>query len=76
MTNFVAFYFVDGDTAATHLFAFDRDAHRWRVPCGTIPRPDESQITYAPTKPMCRLCVRRTEPKITSSRNRPRTRNR
>ncbi len=76
MTNFVAFYFVDGDTAATHLYGFDRDGKEWRVPCGLIPRPHKSQVTYEPTKPMCRLCVRRTEPNITPNRNAPRARNR
>ena len=74
MTLFTAFYFVDAGTAAVHLLAFDRDTQKWRVPCGLIPRPDKSQVTYAPTKPMCRLCVRRTEPKIT--RAVPRMRNR
>ena len=65
MTNFTAFYFIDADTAATHLFAFDRNSDEWRVPCGLIPRPHKSQVTYAPTKPMCKRCVRLTDPKVT-----------
>jgi hypothetical protein len=78
MSLYTAFYFVDADTGCTHLFAWDRDAKEWRVPCGLIPRPHKSQVTYEPTKPMCRLCVQRTEPKVTTQpdRNAPRARNR
>jgi hypothetical protein len=78
MSLYSAFYFVDAGTAATHLFAWDRDASEWRVPCGLIPRPNRHQVTYEPTKPMCRLCVQRTEPKVTPNpdRKRPRTLNR
>lgn len=73
MTNYVAFYYVDADTAATHLLALDPVAREWRVPCGLIPRPTTNQITYAPAKPMCRLCTRFTTPRITR-RIAPRTR--
>ncbi len=65
MTTYVAFYFIDSATACTHLFAFDRNSGEWRVPCGLISRPNRNQVTYSPTRPMCRTCVRRTEPKVT-----------
>ena len=75
MSDYVAFYFVAVNTAATHLLAFDRDAREWRVPCGLIRKPKRADVTYAPTKPMCQKCVRLTEPKITR-RPAPRTRHR
>ena len=70
MSDHSAFYFVDVGTAATHLFAWDRHASEWRVPCGLIRRPQREDVTYAPTKPMCRLCVRLTKPTITTNRDR------
>ena len=65
MTNFTVFYFIDVNTAATHLLAFDRDVREWRVPCGLISKPKRENVTYAPTKPMCQKCVRLTTPRIT-----------
>ncbi len=65
MTNFSAFYFIDAGTAATHLLAFDKSSNAWRVPCGLIPKPKRSDVTYAPEKRMCGTCVRLTEPRIT-----------
>ena len=76
MADYSAFYFVDVDTAATHLFAWDGHAETWRVPCGLIRRPQRDDVTYAPTKKMCGLCVRLTKPSVTPRLDRPRTRNR
>ncbi len=75
MSDYVAFYFVAVNTAATHLLAFDRDAQEWRVPCGLIAKPTRDAVTYSPRKKMCGKCVRLTEPRITQ-RPAPRTRHR
>jgi len=65
MSHYVTFFFIDAGTGCTHLFAFDRQAGEWRIPCGQIPKPTRADVTYAPTRSMCKRCVRLTEPKIT-----------
>ncbi len=70
MTTYVAFFFIDVGTAATHLLAFDKSSNAWRVPCGTIRKPERDDVTYAPEKRMCGKCVVLTQPRIA---RRPRT---
>ena len=60
MTNYSAFLFIDVDTPRTHIAAWRNRDEGWTIPCGLIPLPPSDTVTYAPTKPLCLLCAKKT----------------
>ena len=58
--DFTAFYFFDSGAPRTHIAAWDANVKKWVVPCQHVEVPTNDQITYAPTKPLCRTCDRMT----------------